>query len=556
MNRRLELRPVWPWLLLAAMIAVALLRVADTYRVFSPTADEPPHIGAAMQYLDGGTYTYEPKHPPMRAVFAVGPWLLGHRYAGKPDSYSEGNHLIYDGGDYRRTLTSARVAALPFFAATIVLVFLWAQALGGPLAGLLAALAYSSLPLALAHAGLATNDTLVTATFTGAVLAWAKLLQRRTAAWVVLVGLAAGLAALSKMSAIPFMAAVAVGTTAAWCLHGCYASDEVGQGPSFRGAALALLLAAAVGALVIWAGYRFSIGAISDFVPIHAAIDKHVPAGSLRSILACLADLRIPAPEFGAGIFQLLQHDYAGHEAFFMGSIRSHGDAAFFPVAMLIKTPIPFLLLSAIGAVALARSWWRTNDPLALVPPAGALMLLAVCMASAINIGLRHLLPAFPLLAVCVGVAGARLWTHDDRMQPAARGLLVALFGWQILSGARAHPDYLAYFNECCASESERWIIDSDLDWGQDLDRLSADLKQRHVDQLYLAYFGSADVTRHGLPPFKPLPKRQPVHGWVAISEWEYAFGTNAPPHDDYAWLREQRPVARIGKSIRLYYVR
>jgi hypothetical protein len=51
------------------------------------------------------------------------------------------------------------------------------------------------------------------------------------------------------------------------------------------------------------------------------------------------------------------------------------------------------------------------------------------------------------------------------------------------------------------------------------------------------------------------LPRGQPVHGWVAISEWEYAFGTNAPPNDHYAWLRNHRPVARIGKSIRLYRI-
>jgi hypothetical protein len=225
---------------------------------------------------------------------------------------------------------------------------------------------------------------------------------------------------------------------------------------------------------------------------------------------------------------------------------------AFFPVAMLIKTPIPFLLLCAIGAPVLARRWWRSNDPLALVPPVGALAVLAVCMASAINIGLRHLLPAFPLLAICAGVGASRLWARKARI---ARVLVIALLGWQVLTGIRAHPDYLAYFNECCDSHPERWIIDSDLDWGQDLDRLAAALRARHVGELYLAYFGSADPARHGLPPFRPLPHGQPVHGWVAISEWEYAFGTSAPPHDYYSWLRGHRPVARVGKSIRLYRI-
>jgi hypothetical protein len=543
-------RSLWPWLLLAGLLAIAVLRIADTYRVFNQTMDEPAHIGAGMQYLDGGTYTYELKHPPMRAVFAVGPWLLGHRYAANPDSYSEGNHILYEGGDYVRTLTAARVAALPFFAATLILIFLWGRALNGSLAGLFAALLYSTLPLALAHAGLATNDVLVTATFTATLFAWSKLLERPTRLRLVLVGIAIALAFLSKMSAVSFIGAVVVATAIFWYLRGRQLAKS--GLPTMRNAAAGAALTGAVCLVLIWAAYRFSFGAVSGFVPIHAAIDGSVPDGLLRNFLTAIADTPIPAPEFAAGFLQLLRHDSLGQPAFFLGSIRTHGDLAFFPVAMLIKTPIPFLLLYAIGAPVLARRWWRSNEALALVPPAGALVVLAVCMGSAINIGLRHLLPAFPLLAICAGVGASRLWARKARI---ARVLVIALLGWQLLTGIRAHPDYLAYFNECCDSHPERWIIDSDLDWGQDLDRLAAALRARHVGELYLAYFGSADPARHGLPPFRPLPHGQPVHGWVAISEWEYAFGTSAPPHDYYSWLRGHRPVARVGKSIRLYRI-
>jgi hypothetical protein len=291
-------RTFWLWLLLVAMLAIAVLRIADTYRVFNQTMDEPAHIGAGMQYLDGGTYTYELKHPPMRTVFAVGPWLLGHRYGGNPDSYSEGNHILYEGGDYVRTLTAARVAALPFFAATLILIFLWGRALNGAPAGLFAAFVYSTLPLALAHAGLATNDVLVTATFTAALFAWSKLLERRTRLRLVLFGIATALAFLSKMSAVSFIAAVVGVTATLWHLRGRRLADS--GFPSARNVAAGAALAGSICLVAIWAAYRFSIGPVSGFVPIHAAIERSVPAGLLRSILTTIADAPIPAPEFAA----------------------------------------------------------------------------------------------------------------------------------------------------------------------------------------------------------------------------------------------------------------
>jgi hypothetical protein len=225
-------------------------------------------------------------------------------------------------------------------------------------------------------------------------------------------------------------------------------------------------------------------------------------------------------------------------------------------VALAIKTPFPFLILSVVGGVALLRRSWRLNDPITLVPPVAALLMLLVCIPGSINIGLRHLLPMFPLLAVCAGVGVCVLWQYQGRPSLLLRGLVIVLVGWQLFTSARSHPDYLAYFNECCGEEPQWWLVDSDLDWGQDLARLSSELKQRRVDRLHIAYFGTADPARHSLPPFKNLLPNKPVRGWVAISERELAGGTgSSPPYNYYAWLLGHRPVAVVGKSIRLYWI-
>ena len=76
---------------------------------------------------------------------------------------------------------------------------------------------------------------------------------------------------------------------------------------------------------------------------------------------------------------------------------------------------------------------------------------------------------------------------------------------WQIGEAAAAAPDYLSYFNQLAAGEPQRIVTGSDLDWGQDVKRLAAALKQRHVDRVSLAVHTSADLRRDDLPPIRTL---------------------------------------------------
>ena len=124
------------------------------------------------------------------------------------------------------------------------------------------------------------------------------------------------------------------------------------------------------------------------------------------------------------------------------------------------------------------------------------------------------------------------------------------------LASARTHPDYLAYFNELAGDHPERILVDSDLDDGQDLKRLADTLRARRVPAVSLAYAGSATVAEHGLPPIRWLEPHRPVTGWVAASLYSLKLGSlDRPGHDDFAWLERYRPVARVGRSIRLYYI-
>jgi len=173
-------------------------------------------------------------------------------------------------------------------------------------------------------------------------------------------------------------------------------------------------------------------------------------------------------------------------------------------------------------------------------------------------LGGRYILAVYPFLAITAGFGAAALWNFS-RNRAAARAAVVALLLWQLISSARIHPDYLAYFNEFAGGNPDRILVDSDLDWGQDLLRLADTLRMRGIDTVSIAYFGTADLSRHNLPRLLRLDPYQQARGWIAISETAFKMGSASAdyktPYDGYSWLEAYQPVAMVGRSIRLYYL-
>jgi len=126
--------------------------------------------------------------------------------------------------------------------------------------------------------------------------------------------------------------------------------------------------------------------------------------------------------------------------------------------------------------------------------------------------------------------------------------VLVVLL-WQFSTLWRAYPDYLPYFNEAVRNP-QQILVDSDLDWGQDLWRLEQRAAELNIPKLHLAYRGTEVLSKEPLPPFVVLPPRQVVSGWVAVS---VLARTRNPA--DYAWLNAYEPLERIGTTIDLYYI-
>lgn len=531
------------YLLAVFLAAIGALRIMGTYGVYNGTWDEPAHLACGMELVQLGEYTYEPQHPPLaRIAVALGPYLDGIRgFSPKPRSmWVEGQYMLYFGGSYFRTLSLARMGVLPFFLLGAGLIWWWGRRLfDGPTA-LVAVLLYTLTPAVLAHAGVATTDMAVTATMLAALIAWVAWLEKPSLDRGALLGVAAGLALMTKFSAVVFLPVCGVAILGLrWLVERRAWGHVLGIG---RIGWWSLGVALLVGFVVCWAAYGFSLGPLVT------------PRAGESGALAGIAALPIfPLSEMVHGIRAVVEHNAAGHPSYLFGRLSQWGWWYYFPIAFAFKTPIAFLALTGIGVVLLVKRTLKERDWVVAVPPVCAAVVLLVSLTANINIGIRHILIVYPLLAF-VAAYGAVSWLRSGHTvrRLAVTGLLL----WNIEASVAAHPDYLPYFNELAGSRPERIIISGDLDWGQDLHRLGAAVAVREVDEVAVAYFGSAIPAMHIAARVRTLEAHQRATGWIAVSMWRLAYDdTEVPPHDGYAWLREFQPEARVGRSILLYHV-
>ncbi len=542
---------------LIVLTLLACLLAASTWRVYGHTWDEPEHLAAGLELLDRGKYEYDTEHPPIaRALIALGPYLAGSHSFGTPppDGTQEGIDILYEGGHYDRTLTLARLGVLPFLPLLLLAMWLWARRTAETDGeALLGVLLLVSVPPILGHAAIAALDVPAAATTLLALYLLQNWLESGSNRDALIFGLAAGVAFGTKLSAVPF---IALGMLVLLLARVFSRAPPAPVTLMQRLGGLALTVLAAALPVVLAYGPR-SIE-ITELPPqFHWVMAYLFEGGSAAQsrAYALLDHVRLPGAlwDFAEGVVALKAHNDTGHLSFLLGHLKAGGWWYFYLVALAVKTPLPLLVSGLPGLCLLARDGWRERNPWRLAPLMLFVTLLTFAsLFSRINIGIRHVLILYPFLAL--GAAYLLAWGWRRPVTAAwrtwaSRGLVAGMVAWQASTLITANPDYLPYFNET-VSHPEHVLVDSDLDWGQDLRRLERRLAELGVRSVSLAYQGTADLSRESLPPFVRLPPRQRATGWVAINAL-----TREHEALGYGWLDAYRPVERIGKTIDLYNI-
>jgi hypothetical protein len=187
-----------------------------------------------------------------------------------------------------------------------------------------------------------------------------------------------------------------------------------------------------------------------------------------------------------------------------------------------------------------------------VLPILGVAAVLVPALFSHVDLGVRIVVAVYPVLALRAARGATAAWrsTGTRAQVLTRRAAVAALVSSMPVTAMRSWPDYLAYFNPVAGARPERVLVDSNLDWGQDLYRLADTVRARGIDSIRVHYFGSSQLSSVGLTNARRLARDERATGWVAASE---TFLAGVWSDTSLQWLARRRPVARIGPSMRLY---
>jgi hypothetical protein len=554
--------------IVAVLLLIAIGRILATYSVTAQAFDEPCHVAAAIELLDRGTYRLDPYNTPLARIgIGIPLYLSGARlphYAPEDaaaKNYNEvGNAILHKGSSYQRNLTFARYGVLPFFLLSTLVVFFWCRREFGDPSAVVSVLLFTTLPVILAFSGIAYSDMAAAFAQPAAIFAftlWLEKPSRKRTAWL---GMALGLALLAKLTTLLYLPAAAVSILAVRWLWSKRVESPKPETPR-SGLVLQVAAIVFIAALVVWAGYGFSVGRVQESMGLSTASMpsfQHFP-GPLRPLARGLIVRNpfVPAPGLLQGVASSYTFNKQAPPSYFMGQIKQGGWWYFFFVDLALKSPPAFLLLSLIGVIALltgGKQKWT-----ALSPVAAIVGILLATTTTHVYYGVRHVIALYPLLAIVAGYGASYLWQVEAGRRLAARCLLFGLLGWQVASSASAGRDFIAYFNILAGRDPSRVLVEGcDLDCGQDLIRLSRELRSRKVSHVTLALWTSTDMSKTDLPSFEVAQPSRPAAGWFAISLRSLRAGDvfhETYPQNAFDWLSQYQPVQRIGQTVLLYYI-
>ncbi len=517
-------------------------------RANSQSHDEAVHLTAGYSYLATHDFRLNPEHPPLLKELAALPiWLryglpfhpaanLWGSSATETEKWTISRDFLYRSSvPHEDLLDLGRLPGLLMGSLLVVLVGWWSYRLWGPWSAVL------GMGLAAFEPNLVTNACLITTDMGSALFIFLAMYlfweygNSRAAVLLVAAGVVTGLALASKLTG---------------------------------------LLLFGMGGLVLMGHVLLPNSPLFPAVKSLAGSNRVLrlkQAGLIALVIAVLAAVTILVPYYFQGWerwwygfrWQTTKGAF-GHHAFFLGEYSDKGWLLYFPVAFLIKTPVASLVLIAASLLLFrAGTPLRLRDVLFLLVPVG--IFLALMIPAKINIGVRYLTPIYPFLFVCA----ARLATIPfprPWLAPALLGIPVLLTA---ASSLRQAPHQLAYFNEIIGGpdHGDRYLADTNIDWGQDLIGLKQYLDAQGLPMVYLCYFGTAPPEAYGINsqevpsfgavdwpahPIQRLP-RDAQRRVLAISVTNLQGAYLGEPGPYAFFYHQRRPLTKIGYSIWIY---
>jgi len=559
------------WCVALTLLLVMGLMMFASVRLENQTADEAVYLAAGYSYLETGDYRLNPEHPPLAKLISALPLIVFQpelpfdpRSEVWPDESEIGRKFLYTNSVHADTLLLA--GRTPIIVTTLIfglVLALWTRRRFGAPAALLALTLFAFEPVILAHGRYATNDLLAAFTIFLSCITWSAWLERPSRRNLIIAGIALGLALGAKYSTLILLPVQAVLLVISW---------RRGSTPiELRRGLVSLLVIGLLSVSVLLILYQFEFGPVSTGRDLNQArtestgavqqggqsapmilglIDLDTPLG--RALRWIARNVPVPAFHFPSGVLDQLEHNRRGHAGYLLGHVSQQGSPFYFPVAFAVKSSTGLLLLTCLAAAlafrhALSRGVRKIPLRWLVIAVPPALFFLA-CLACRVNIGVRYLLPIYPFLFVFIGAVLFHLTPRRTFGHISAVGIVAAAI--VVVESAASYPDYLAFFNSVAGGPAQgpHYLLDSNIDWGQNLKKLKAYLDARGIDVVCLDYWGAADSDYYGIRSIPLRPETPPQPGCTVAVSVNKLYTDSA-----YQWLLERTPTATIGDGMYVY---
>jgi hypothetical protein len=507
---------------------------------------------------------------------------LDQKFWASSNVHEVGERFLYEvGNDADGMMLRGRAMIALLGVALGALLFFWTRSLLGVGSALASLWLFAFCPTELANGALVTSDMAAALFFAASMLCIWRVLHRVTWQTLLIGSLAMSGLFLSKFSAfllLPMGLLLLVFQLISRQPTVLSFGGKTWQVRRRAGRLGVHLATIAVHAFVVWGiiwacyNFRYDMFAAKTLaanqtgemtvidrplVPWDKVVGEPAVGVVERSIVA-MRDAHV-FPEAYLYGFAATWHFAKHRDAFLNGEYRTTGWRTFFPYCLLVKTPLPLFVLIGLAVAAIVRNWLRAADnwrgrgsamlgSLYRTAPAWTLFIVywTFAITSHLNIGHRHILPTYLPMLMLAG--GSWLWTERrspvvtgerrskenpergkgtktrwsvERRRPVLTAFVLVSLGSFAGESLWRWPNYLAYFNQLAGGPSSayRHLVDSSLDWGQDLPALKRWLvKNRpyNTGKTYLAYFGSGNPEYYGiretlLPCFEDrMPARIP----------------------------------------------
>lgn len=448
-----------------ALVIFFLFLQVKTIFSESRTYDEPLFLEAGLKFLKERDFTFEPFNPPLARQLTALPLLVN-------------SNIFFDPYFFW-----PRMVVVFFSLCLAGLVYFWSKSFYGRRAGIFSLIVFIFTPELLAYSHYANTDLISTFfafwvffIFTKIFLVKEEITLNKFLLFCFLLGLA--LAARTLNIFLVFVPLI---------IYRIFFLKKKIKLIFFIFGGLLVLL-------TIWSTYFFTLEPmlgfrndpnrqafefVKKYPPLTFLLKQPVPLGSYISTVK--------------NNFLYSQTDKFPKYAAFWGKFRESGPGYLVWLIFLIKTPVPLIIIF----VRLLFKKKLTEPEIFLRFILIFIFLAMIPLGS--NLRLRYFLLIYPILAVFAGNFFVDFWKKSS-----GKVMVIFLVLWLARGTVSVYPHFLTYFNEIIGGREKgyKYVVDSNLDWGQGLPTLKKYLEENNIKIFQLAYFGSVDPSMYGLPSY------------------------------------------------------